>query len=1185
MDNEIESLLSRLPDIADFPALRDVQCALWGVGEARGAAVMVGAGFSINAERASGSTPLPPLWKDFTRRMALDLYPSAPEMAVPDPLRLAEEYRAALGQPALDAMIRELVTDRLWTPGQLHRELIALPWADVLTTNWDTLLERAAAEEHDRAYEVVETVDAIARTRSPRIVKLHGSLPSHRPFIFAAEDYRTYPRRFSPFVNLARQVLLENEMVLIGFSGDDPNFLQWTGWVRDQLGASARRIRLVGVLGLSTARRRLLESQNVTPIDLEPLVRELDPGDRHRVASQVLLASLRGARPKPVHHWQRDSEALEQDPGLARLLETWAGERRNYPGWILAPAIERYRVRFGMERHLARLSTDFSQLDIALRGALAREIVWRCDVSLWDLPSWLTAELGTLIADPKSGLDRTARLDAYLALAADARRRRDWDACEGALEGAETEARSGDDRAAISYERCLEARDRLDYESVFKLIPDIDGADPAWALRRASMQAFVLDRRGAVQTALGALQEIRRRRARDRGSVWLLSREAWAHLIVRNGWFDLSESRMEDEEWPHRYREYKCDPWDEFTYLDHELERRGETSSSDGESGFDPGPRIRHRGRGGWSSSANLRPYDELSRAIDKAGFARLPGVNVVDERLQRAALLLGDDRQDSWSVLRTIRDWSKGIINDRYDRVTVARMDIAVVEEQVDSLRTAVDFGRVRLVKLAHRDGEERQTHWIEQLRLMIELLSRLAIRLSSARAIDLFDWAHNLTLDRNLDHWWLFQPLGNLLNRSFDAVDPAARDELAFKIFQIPLPGERPLLGIDRYWPELATRLDDDNPLPLRDEPAWRDRIKTIISFLGLDSSLTRSRALVRIYVLNKRGALSADEAAEAADAIWAVKSREESELPDCPDLMPHILLELPEPARGTAENAFRGEIMKRIGEGRASHIDYESLGSAVDASRPVRLSSEEAATAAEQILSWNPLPSSEDDELGLHDREQSKARAYALARAILPVICDSKLTDELADRIFDLVSRAPAFVEALPSLVARIPGLAKRGYREIRRQMVSRDLERAYSAWIAVHQWMELADKGNLQLPTALIQDVTAAVAARREPALLPSLQRAAELVANRHMTEAQLGLLAETLDVLHADTAYTNQDRDGLRSDTFTLVRAASVQLAKILENAGVKDEGVTKWTSEVSKDPVPEVRYALVLPLP
>ena len=103
--------------------------------------------------------------------------------------------------------------------GKLHNRLVELPWVDILTTNWDTLLERAAVSVIGQTYETVRSLEDIATTRAPRIVKLHGSLPSNRPFIFSEEDYRTYPRLFAPFVNLVQQVLLENELCLVGFSG------------------------------------------------------------------------------------------------------------------------------------------------------------------------------------------------------------------------------------------------------------------------------------------------------------------------------------------------------------------------------------------------------------------------------------------------------------------------------------------------------------------------------------------------------------------------------------------------------------------------------------------------------------------------------------------------------------------------------------------------------------------------------------------------------------------------------------------------------------------------------------------------------------------------------------------------------------------------------------------------------
>ena len=91
--------------------------------------------------------------------------------------------------------------------------------ADVFTTNWDTLLEKASRRVFDRTYDPVLCSADLATTVAPRIVKLHGSFPSSRPFVVTEEDYRTYPIRFAPLVNTVQQALMESIFLLVGFSG------------------------------------------------------------------------------------------------------------------------------------------------------------------------------------------------------------------------------------------------------------------------------------------------------------------------------------------------------------------------------------------------------------------------------------------------------------------------------------------------------------------------------------------------------------------------------------------------------------------------------------------------------------------------------------------------------------------------------------------------------------------------------------------------------------------------------------------------------------------------------------------------------------------------------------------------------------------------------------------------------
>src|SRR5699024_11429726 len=72
-------------------------------------------------------------------------------------------------------------------------------------------------------------------------------IPDKKPYIISEEDYRTYPTKYAPLVNTVQQSMLETQLCLLGFSGDDPNFLSWIGWLRDNMGENTPPIYLCGI--------------------------------------------------------------------------------------------------------------------------------------------------------------------------------------------------------------------------------------------------------------------------------------------------------------------------------------------------------------------------------------------------------------------------------------------------------------------------------------------------------------------------------------------------------------------------------------------------------------------------------------------------------------------------------------------------------------------------------------------------------------------------------------------------------------------------------------------------------------------------------------------------------------------------------------------------------------------------
>lgn len=268
---------------------------------------MVGSGFSLNGKKLNSLGPDMPLWWDVKKAIFDRMYPGGSEkkfnQVAANSNRLAQEYELEYGAGDLNELLASLVPDHNYEPGLVHDALFSLKWADILTTNYDTLLERAAEQKSKQEFSVVRQQDELAYKVSPRIIKLHGSLPNSFPLIITEEHFRTYAHQNSAFVNTAQQIMIENSLVLVGFSGDDPNFLSWSGWVRDNLGDNRRNIYLVGVFNLSKTQARILESRRIFPIDYSDFYSDESDINVHESALLEFFNHLKIHQPIKHHNW------------------------------------------------------------------------------------------------------------------------------------------------------------------------------------------------------------------------------------------------------------------------------------------------------------------------------------------------------------------------------------------------------------------------------------------------------------------------------------------------------------------------------------------------------------------------------------------------------------------------------------------------------------------------------------------------------------------------------------------------------------------------------------------------------------------------------------------------------------------------------------------------------------------
>ncbi|RYG43151.1 MAG: hypothetical protein EOO01_21810 [Chitinophagaceae bacterium] len=187
-------------NLNEFPAdarpyIKEIADRLW----SKHAAVMIGSGFSRNAQKNDHTKPDFPTWPGLGDLLyeKLNGKKPGPKDTYLNILKIADEVQAAFGRPVLDKLVIDSLPDLDHSPSDVHIELLNLPWTDVFTTNYDTLLERASQNVYNYKYDLVVNKNELIFAEQPRIVKLHGSMPSERPFIVSEEDYRKYPNELN----------------------------------------------------------------------------------------------------------------------------------------------------------------------------------------------------------------------------------------------------------------------------------------------------------------------------------------------------------------------------------------------------------------------------------------------------------------------------------------------------------------------------------------------------------------------------------------------------------------------------------------------------------------------------------------------------------------------------------------------------------------------------------------------------------------------------------------------------------------------------------------------------------------------------------------------------------------------------------------------------------------------------
>lgn len=1231
-------------DMANVLHIRE---ALWRHKGLGNASVMVGSGFSRNAEPVGPSPPPMPAWWQMAEALCEPLYPdddlrrqaAAREASGTSGfLRIAQEYKTAFGASALNSRIRSLVPDTQYNPSDLHKRLLRLQWADVFSTNWDTLLERTCADVFERSYDVVRTAGDIPFAARPRIVKLHGTFPSHDPFIFTETDYRTYPREHAPFVNLVQQAMMETIFCLIGFSGDDPNFLHWAGWVHDNLGRNAPKIYLVGWLELSVHRRRMLEERNVMPVDLAglPHANQWPEHLRHRKSTEWFIAALEQGKRDPVTAWpqptppptpvgssdlgpipQRGGAKPVRDPvfsaptnkakALREAIPAWQHNRRLYPGWLVAP--EHVRSRLWMTTPDWEWAFQaLAELSPWERLAALGEWTWRLERALYPLPTSHRADAFEAL----SAIDFVERsvggqalpegaswgdIEFYAehlahALARDGRHNLEREVFERAVVFLRTvgEARATALHAAI-YEECLwdlglgalaECSARLRTWTIAE-------GENVYALRKAGLLTEIGEIASACSVLEAVLARARRTRRRDIDDIASLSLESWA-LYLALGYTseasdDFTSPVTQAREAFDRWRDLavvECDAFSDFKALTRELEGpASRTGPVERHRGFDLNHVSRTIHLVSGRSTRSLNAF-QMVLMCETAGLPpRSRHVVLASKGLQAAAVVLADS-EPALAAQLAVRLGRKAT-DLVLTRSWVARLNMPVVLQIVAAMRSHID----RL--LAGTSQADRQVDVADKISAAMEILSRLVVRLDGEALDELFKATLDFYRDRHLRRLspWMGGVLGTLLKRTLNAMTGDQIIAQLPEIFSLPLPSEDggrneedqrwldPVFYLPSWYRTGNTRLPRD--------PRWQGIAARILA-AAAPGSPDRAAAIGRLYALHRLRALSRTDVAAFNEVLWAREAIGDDGLPQDTGLVPWVLLRMP-----GGQSQARGALTSKIAQLAALADDpAEALTQIGDILRSFRREGDalelNAPTQAALIALVETWAAERTPHGELHPFGPDEDRAWHAAEGVSDVLDHVTPTIDLQEQIW---RKAFAMDEgedgSIPAVVLYRklaeyqPNQVYALADRLRRSVLSENDTTARYAIIGLSRWLgRLKRKQDWRPLETVVREVGTIIASRRRASLAVALDLAKWLFEEGPPDLAQQ-IADDAAFGLSALLTEARYDRQASFEDLPEL-RVNCVKLAIAMAKFGFTDApGVVEWISSASEDPLPEVR--------
>lgn len=682
------------------------------------------------------------------------------------------------------------------------------------------------------------------------------------------------------------------------------------------------------------------------------------------------------------------------------------------------------------------------------------------------------------------------------------------------------------------------------------------------------------------------------------------------------------------------YRKWQCDPWTWIENIQDEVRKQQEQyfkSQNPIEPLFAQGhyrDNSTTRTNGNYETS-NFHLLDELARSV---GIPLLLGssfisVNLLTGTAEKLVLSGGID-VELWNYTLAIRAASSEeslSIQGVFTRIGVARASPTIVDTLVSRILLAIGYWRE---KRSHGTTDQ-QGHALSALRVLMEVLARLVVRVSVEKAKQIFRLSVSLGQQENLQHHWLCDAINSLLTNSLKSIPESEQGELLPDALAFPLLSELNI-GNFPHWP---------NPI-IYNPPSERkfdsnidNRIKALIDSVCAESLVVKpvintanwlpeiqhnldketreqieqnsmqlpycTQALERLLPLHTSHYLTPEESDKLADKIWGSQISQQG-LPNT-GLLPHALLLLSAPDIEHVKVLVRlylyehGEevlidTQKEIRsypspEIRRAVMIYNGMANAaVNETTRLYPTPEQALKLFDRLVVWRPQLVRDSfwaDAGNIERTKLAESIGNALSYAIAPVLSNGEKTVERFKQLEQFYEEIEAALSVIPAFVYFVPtsgDIAATVEKVIRKSLQGCDNRKVGYAAIALQKWIEQPESTDSKQLDSLISRLIVIIETGRTIGLSVLFEVAGELIKKQRLTEEQVAILIEAIPNAFNAANYANIAPNSREAISASSIREACVKLAKVLVIRHPNNSALLDLLEEAKTDALPEVRF-------